>query len=111
MCVLCGEFVSNPHWTDRKHEDAVREGRISEGEYQMMRRRGRIQRAALVGGVLSHYGLRLSDWSGAKYMLRDGKGRSEIVGDLGGVWMAAEKLLGYAPDPLDPALIGKMRCG
>lgn len=109
MCVLCGEFVSNPHWTDRKFEDAVRSGRISEGEYQMMRRRGRIRRASLVGEVLSHYGLRLSDWSGTKYILRDGKGRSEIVGDLGGVWMAAERMLGYAPDPLDPAFIEKMK--
>ncbi len=109
MCVLCGEFVSSPHWTDRKHEDAVREGLISEGEYQMMRRRGRIQRAALVGEVLSHYGLRLSDWSGAKYILRDSKGRAEIVGDLGGVWTAAGKLLGSAPDPLDPKLIEKMK--
>lgn len=109
MCVLCGEFVSSPHWTDRKFEDAVREGRISEGEYQMMRRRGRIERARLVGEILSHYRLKLDDWSGTKYILRDGKGRSEIVGDLGGVWTAAQKLLTDAPDPLDPKFIEKMK--
>jgi hypothetical protein len=109
VCVLCGEFVSNPHWTDRRFEDAVREGRISEGEYQRMRRRGRIRRAELVGEVLRHYGLTLSEWSGSKYILRDGKGRSEIVGDLGGVWAAAERMLGHAPDPLDPVFIEKMK--
>lgn len=108
MCVLCGEFVSNPHWTDRKYEDAVRDGRVSEGEYQRMRRRGRIERAKIVGEILSHYGLRLSDWSGSKYILRDSKGRSEIVADVGGVWMAAERMLGYAPDPLDPSFIERM---
>ncbi|MGH3086134.1 MAG: hypothetical protein ACRDSJ_02300 [Rubrobacteraceae bacterium] len=111
MCVLCGEFVASPHWTDRKFEDAVREGRIPEGEYQMMRRRGRIQRAKLVGEVLSRYGLKLSDWSGTKYILRDGKGRAEIMGDLGGVWTAAERMLGKAPDPLDPGLLEKLRAG
>ena len=108
MCVLCGEFVSGPHWTDRKHEDAVREGRISEGEYQTLRRRGRIGRATMVSGILKNYGLRLDEWSGAQYVLRDGKGRSEIVGDLGGVWAAAEKLLGRAPDPLDPELLERL---
>lgn len=111
MCILCGEFVSSPHWTDRKHEDAVREGRISEGEYQMMRRRGRIERARVVGEVLRHYGLSLSDWSGSKYILRDSKGRAEIVGDLGGVWQAAERMLGRASDPLDPDLLERMKTG
>lgn len=111
MCILCGEFVSNPHWSDRKNEDAVREGRISEDEYQTERRRGRIRRAKLAGEVLAHYGLTLSDWSGTKYILRDSKGRSEIVSDLGGVWPAAEKLLGTAPDPLSPELMEHVRSG
>lgn len=109
MCVLCGEFVSGPHWTDRNHEDAVRAGSISEGEYQTLRRRGRIGRAGVVSAVLKHYGLKLDEWSGARYVLRNKKGRTEIVGDLSGVWTAAEKMLGFAPDPLDMSLLEKMR--
>jgi hypothetical protein len=36
--------------------------------------------------------------------VRDRKGRSEIVQDLGILWPAAAKLAGRTPDPLDPAL-------
>ena len=39
-----------------------------------------------------------------KYVLRDLKGRSELVQDLGSLWPVAERLAGRAPDPLDPAL-------
>ena len=42
--------------------------------------------------VLHHYGLRLSDWSASKYVLRDKKGRSEHVQDLGALWPASQKL-------------------
>lgn len=108
MCILCGGFVSGPHWTDRRHEDAVREGRIPDGEYRTLRRRERLRRAAATSAALAHYGLRLDEWSGARYVLRDGKGRSEVVGDLGGVWAAAERLLGRPADPLDPALLGRL---
>jgi len=52
--------------------------------------------------VLHHYGLRLSDWSVSKYILRDKKGRSEQVQDLGALWPASQKLLGRQLDPLDP---------
>ena len=48
------------------------------------------------------------DWNGSKYLLKDGKGRSELAQDLGSLWPAAEKLAGRAPDPLDPALLKKL---
>jgi len=35
-------------------------------------------------------------------------GRSEIVDDLAHLWLAAERMLGHACDPLDPALIDKL---
>jgi hypothetical protein len=37
-------------------------------------------------------------------VVRDRKGRSEIVQDLGSLWPAAAKLAGRTLDPLDPIL-------
>ncbi|MCA3748156.1 MAG: hypothetical protein IN808_03340 [Rubrobacter sp.] len=105
MCVLCGEFVSQPHWTERHVEDAARAPGAEPGDYHRERRRERIGRARLASEVLSYYGLKVEDWSGSKYLLRDRKGRQELVQDLGSLWPAAEKLSGRAPDPLDPALL------
>ncbi len=105
MCVLCGrDYVGGAHWTDRHVEDKARASGRDPAEYQGDRRRDRLHRAALVNEVLRHYGLRVQEWSGSKYLLRDGKGRSEIVQDLGGLWPAAQRLAGRPLDPLDPAL-------
>lgn len=71
-------------------------------------RRERVLRTALLNQVLAHFGLRLDDWSGSVYVLRDRKGRAEVVADLGGLWQTAERLLGRPLDPLDPALIASL---
>ncbi len=42
-------------------------------------------------------------------MLRDGKGRSELVQDLGSLWPVAQKLICRPLDPLDPALQAALR--
>jgi hypothetical protein len=108
VCVLCGEFVSQLHWTDRHIEDKARAtgatGASSRGDYHHARRRERFHRAKVTNEVLRHYGLKISDWAGSKYVLRDGKGRSELVQDLGSLWPAAQKLARRPLDPLDPAL-------
>ena len=111
MCVLCGEFVSRLHWTDRHVEDKVRAAgsRGTASDYQRTRRRDRYHRAKLTNEVLRFYGLKVGDWAGSKYVLRDGKGRSELVQDLGALWPAAQKLAGRPLDPLDPALQAAMR--
>ncbi len=102
MCVLCGEFVSRIHWTDRHVED----NRVGEnrGDYHRYRRRHRLHCAAVTNEVLRFYGLKVQDWSGSKYVLRDKKGRSELAQDLGSLWPVAEKLAGRSLDPLDPTL-------
>ncbi len=106
MCVLCGEFVAQPHWTDRHVEDRARAAGAGTGgfDYHRERRRGRVRRASLANEVLTYYGLEVRDWDGSKYLLSDKKGRSALVQDLGSLWPAATKLAGRAPDPLDPAL-------
>ncbi len=107
MCVLCGkDFVAQVHWTDRHVEDRARASGPGTDpvEYQRDRRRDRAHRAVLTNDVLRHYGLRVEDWNGSKYVLRDGKGRMQIIQDLGALWPAAAKLAGRPLDPLDPAL-------
>ena len=107
MCVLCGQdFVARVHWTDRHLEDRARAAAPGSDpiEQQRDRRRDRAHRVALTNEVLSFYGLKLDDWGGSKYVVRDRKGRSEIVQDLGSLWPAAAKLAGRTLDPLDPIL-------
>ncbi len=62
----------------------------------------------LVNRVLDRFGLRLDDWSGSVYVVRDRKGRAEIVSDLGALWPAAERLAGRPLDPLDPGLVASL---
>ena len=107
MCVLCGQdFVAQVHWTDRHVEDRARASGPGNDpvEYQRDRRRDRGNRTALTNEVLRHYGLRVEDCGGSKYVFRDRKGRTELVQHLGALWPAAAKLAGRTPDPLDPDL-------
>ena len=71
-------------------------------------RRGRALRVGLVNRVLGLYGLHLDDWSGRVYVLRDGKGRTAVVENLGALWAEAERLAGRPLDPLDPDLVGSL---
>lgn len=71
-------------------------------------RRGRVFRGRLLSRVLGFYGLRLDDWSGRVWVLRDAKGRSVVVENLGAVWVEAERLAGRRLDPLDPDLVAAL---
>ena len=90
VCVLCGVLL-NEHWAEQ------------EGG-----RRGRVFRVALLNRVLAVYGLRLDDWSGRVWVLRDRKGRAAVVDNLGAVWFEAERLAGRTLDPLDPDLLAAL---
>jgi hypothetical protein len=87
MCSLCGVLL-NGHWAEQ------------EGG-----RRGRVFRVSLLNRVLAHSGLRLDDWAGRTYVLRDAKGASAVVPDLGRLWQEAARLAGRPLDPLDPELL------
>ena len=90
MCVLCNVLV-NQHWAEQ------------EGG-----RRERVFRVRLLNRILDVYGLRLDDWSGRIWVLRDRKGRSAVVADLGSLWAEAERLAGRRLDPLDPELVAAL---
>ena len=100
MCVLCGEFVMNVHWTDTTSLDA-NSNVIVGSHMQNSRQRDRITRERLANQILQTKHLKLEDWSGSKYILRDRKGSSTIIQDMGALWPAVEKMLGYKLDPLD----------
>jgi hypothetical protein len=90
MCALCGVLLDE-HWAEQ------------EGG-----RRARVFRGRLLNRVLGVYGLRLDDWSGRMWVLRDGKGRTAVVANLGVLWAEAERLAGRPLDPLDPALLAAL---
>ena len=94
MCLLCGGFVAASHWTDRYVEDEARYRGADDGGYTRERRRDRAHGAALAKKVLKHCGLGVEDWGGSKYVFTNGKGASELVGDLGSPWPAATRPAG-----------------
>jgi hypothetical protein len=104
MCVLCTGAILQVHWTDRRNGEGV-----PDGDQLRFYRRERLHRASLANKILCHYGLKVEDWNGSKFVLSDRKGRQEIIDDLGGLWPAAEKMAGYKLNPLDPVLIGKLK--
>ncbi|MEX2104902.1 MAG: hypothetical protein WD907_06190 [Bacilli bacterium] len=90
------------HWTDRNQANG---NDMVVGESQRIRQRDRNRLSQLSNQVLKCYLLRLEDWSGSKFILRDLKGSSVIVNDLGELWPAAENLVKKKLDPLDPQFI------
>ncbi len=90
MCALCNVLLSE-HWAEQ------------EGG-----RRERGFRVRLLNRVLGFYGLRLDDWGGRVWTLRDAKGRSAVIRDLGSLWVEAERLAGRKLDPLDPELLAAL---
>jgi hypothetical protein len=87
MCALCGVLLEE-HWAEQDGG-----------------RRARAFRVRLANRVLDYFGLRLDDWGGRVYVLRDRKGRAVVVANLGTLWVEAERLAGRTLDPLDPGLV------
>ncbi|MFA1771385.1 hypothetical protein ACD591_08795 [Rufibacter glacialis] len=102
--MLCTGAILQVHWTDKSTGAG-----IPDGDQLRLYRRERLHRASLANKILCHYGLKVEEWNGSKYLLSDRKGRQEIIDDLGGLWPAAEKLAGYTLNPLDTVLIAKLK--
>lgn len=107
MCILCSDFVTQVHWTDRRKGSALEEVMIGEGQRE--RQRDRLKRAQLCNEILALYKLKIRDWNGSKFVLEDAKGNSRIVHDLGALWHDVQKLIGKAINPLDEYLITTMK--
>ncbi|WRC53436.1 hypothetical protein E5L10_01820 [Helicobacter pylori] len=114
MCVLCGELISSFHWSDENYgsdsyeiDENLREPNalISANENARERKRARLKRVGLLNQILAFYGLKISDWQGAKFVLCDKKGQSVIVNDLGDLWDKAQNLAKKKMDVLDSHLL------
>jgi hypothetical protein len=90
MCSLCGVLLTES-WAEQSGD-----------------RRARALQLRLLNRVLSHYGLRLDEWAGRVYVLRDRTGRTAVVEDLSAMWREADRLLGRPLDPLDPELLASL---
>ncbi|GAA7342735.1 hypothetical protein [Helicobacter pylori] len=111
MCVLCGELISSFHWTDGGDSYGIDENLkgqnalISANENARERKRARFKRVRLLNQILAFYGLKINDWQGAKFVLRDKKGQSVMVNDLGDLWDKAQNLAKKEMDALDSHLL------
>ncbi len=103
MCSLCGVLGGPGHWTDgAAHADAF------PNRGATTRRAERQRRTRLANAVLGHYGLTLTDWTGASYVLATRTGRTAMVDNLTELWAAAERLTEGTCDPLDEALLARL---
>jgi hypothetical protein len=101
MCSLCGVLGGNEHWADA----AARPGVFTRNTDPVERRRERTNRVRIANRVLARFGMALSDWQGASFLLSTRTGKTEIIPDLGHLWPAAERLAGRVCDPLALSLI------
>ena len=104
MCSLCVTMGNGNFWTD-----AAGRPEFEASGQRITPRHERARRVHLANLILREYGLRLSDWSGSAYVIESNSGASEIVYHLNGVWSAAQRLAHRACDPLDPALLSRLR--
>ncbi|AWI33479.1 hypothetical protein LS72_003435 [Helicobacter apodemus] len=103
MCVLCGELITNIHWSEGVSSD---EKEVVVGDKQRDRMRQRLQKVQVVNKVLSFYGLQLKEWNASKFVLSDKKGNTKIINHLGELWERADSLTSKDIDVLDTKLLG-----
>jgi len=101
MCALCGVLGGAEHWTD----PVARPGVFARSTDTASRRRERTSQVAAASRVLKHYHVNLADWQGTAFILSTATGKTEIVDNLGHLWIAAERLTGQPCDPLDAELV------
>jgi hypothetical protein len=104
MCSLCGVLGGSEHWADAH----ARPGAFTRNTGPVERRRERARRVVHARRVLAPFGLELTDWNGAAFLLSTRTGRTEIVDNLGHLWITVEALLGRAADPLDDGVMARL---
>ncbi|WP_119390876.1 hypothetical protein [Taklimakanibacter lacteus] len=96
MCSACGFPATEGHWSEAGAADAHQ------------RLRARFIRARKLNEVLRNYGLSAyDDGQTPGIQIADRTGQVILARDLGEVWIAAEKLVGKAIDPLDPRFMAR----
>jgi len=91
MCSACGFPATEGHWSEAGAADAHQ------------RLRARFIRARKLNAVLQNYGLSAyDDGQTPGIQIADRTGQVILARDLRDVWIAVERLIGKAIDPLDP---------
>lgn len=99
-------MFSEIHWSERLLDPV----RVSQGASETTRRRDRHARTRLIGRILVHYGLDVSDdWSATNYVIGNRRGQTEVVATLAELWPMAARMAGRTLDPLDPGLLDRLR--
>lgn len=106
MCILCGEFVGQVHWSEV--EKGLTGNQVTVGARQGVIKKARLRRVNICNDIFKLYGLELKEWHNTKYILSNNRGKTFLLNNLAEVWAQVEKLLGYAIDPLDKNLLDKM---
>lgn len=101
MCGLCGLLAGESHWSDLLPSQNEEQG-------QRRRRDERRRRVQFLNAALAAYACQVSDWQGSKYHLSTYTGKVELVDNLEQLWSAVERLTGQSPDPLAPAVLGRL---
>ncbi|MGJ5177917.1 hypothetical protein ACQR16_27370 [Bradyrhizobium oligotrophicum] len=104
MCALCGSLGGAEHWTDA----AARDDAYTHNTDPARRRLERARRVRAANRVLKPLGMQLSDWQGASFLLSTLTGKSDIVADLGHLWIVAERLSNRPCDPLDADYLARL---
>lgn len=94
MCMLCGALGVGRHWAEKGRDDPAR-------------RQERRLRIRLLDRLLRHYGL-AAQLGGRGYLVGPAGRPAAEAGNLGGLWLEAERLRGRPLDPLDPALLAAL---
>ena len=102
MCILCGELITNLHWSEGVSSN---EKEIVVGDKQRDRMRQRLQKVKIVNMILNFYGLQLKEWNASKFVLSDKKGNTKIINHLGELWERAASLTSKDIDVLDIKLL------
>lgn len=106
MCILCGEFVEQIHWTDMERKQLET---VVVGEHQRARKRSRDLRTKICNDLLKFYGITLREWNNSRFIMTNGKGKMAVLNDLGQIWQQAEEMIGHPVDPLNPKLLEKLK--
>ncbi|QXQ06177.1 hypothetical protein KX816_18655 [Sphingosinicellaceae bacterium] len=107
MCSLCGVLGGSEHWADAH----ARPGTFTRNTCPTERHRERTRKVRHACEILRPLGLEMVDWNGAAFLLSTRTGRTEVVDNLGHLWVAVEALLGAAADPLEINLLRAFEAG
>lgn len=99
MCGLCGALGGESHWSTTIEDPE---------QAHFARRRARAYRVKLINRVLAPRRITIEDFQAASFVLASATGKREIVQDLGGVWLQAERMDGRELDPLDADFLASL---